>query len=129
MRLHVLAVTVTVVVPGALGAVLLVMTVVVTVVVVVVVVVTVVTVVVVVVVQVPAVAVGLDPSAVAGADHALVLVLAPARGHAVVVLEEVARLVHQRRVAPARQHEPLTASVVPAHVKKKNTHTQHAKVN
>lgn len=120
MRLHVLAVTVTVVVPGALGAVLLVMTVVVTVVVVVVV--TVVTVVVVVVVQVPAVAVGLDPSAVAGADHALVLVLAPARGHAVVVLEEVARLVHQRRVAPARQHEPLTAPVVPAHVPKKKEH-------
>lgn len=119
MRLHVLAVTVTVVVPGALGAVLLVMTVVVTVVVVVVV--TVVTVVVVVVVQVPAVAVGLHPSAVAGADHALVLVLAPARGHAVVVFEEVARLVHQRRVAPARQHEPLTATVVPAHVQKKNT--------
>lgn len=122
MRLHVLAVTVTVVVPGALGVVLLVMTVVVTVVVVVVVMV--VTVVVVVVVQVPAVAVGLDPSAVAGADHALVLVLAPARGHAVVVLEEVARLVHQRRVAPARQHEPLTAPVVPAHVPKKEHNTQ-----
>lgn len=72
------------------------------------------TVVVVVVVEVPAVAVGLDPAAVGGADHALVLVLAPARGHAVVVLEEVARLVHQRRVAPARQHEPLPAPVVPA---------------
>ena len=74
----------------------------------------VVVVVVVVVVEVAAVAVGLDPSAVGAADHALVVVLAPAGGHAVVVLEEVARLVHQRRVAPARQHEPLTAPVVPA---------------
>jgi len=73
----------------------------------------VVVVVVVVVVEVAAVAVGLDPSAVGAADHALVVVLAPAGGHAVVVLEEVARLVHQRRVAPARQHEPLTAPVVP----------------
>jgi hypothetical protein len=68
---------------------------------------------VVVVVQVPPVAVRLDPAAVAAADHALVLVLAPAGRHAVVVLEEVARLVHQRRVAPARQHEPLPAPVVP----------------
>lgn len=72
-------------------------------------------VVVVVVIEVPAVTVRLDPAAVAGADHALVLVLAPAWGHAVVVLKEVARLVHQRRVAPARQHEPLPATVVPAH--------------
>lgn len=69
---------------------------------------------VVVIVYVPAVAVGLDPSTVAGADHALVLVLAPAGGHAVVVLEEVARLVYQRRVASARQHKPLTAPMVPA---------------
>jgi len=80
---------------------------------VVVVVVRVVVMVVVVVVQVPAVAVGLHPAAVAAAEHALVLVLAPAGGHAVVVLEEIARLVHQRRVAPARQHEPLPAPVVP----------------
>ena len=100
MRLRVLAVTV--VETGAPGAVLAVM------------VVTVVVVMVVVVVQVAAVAVGLDPPAVAAADHAFVVVLAPAGGHAVVVLEEVARLVHQRRVAPARQHEPLTAPVVPA---------------
>jgi hypothetical protein len=47
-------------------------------------------------------AVGLDPTAVRGADHALVLVLAPKGRHAVVVLEEVGCLVHQRRVAPAR---------------------------
>ena len=100
MRLRVLAVTV--VETGAPGAVLAVM------------VVTVVVVMVVVVVQVAAVAVGLDPPAVAAADHAFVVVLAPAGGHAVMVLEEVARLVHQRRVAPARQHEPLTAPVVPA---------------
>lgn len=82
--------------------------------VVVVVVMTVVLVVVVVVVEMPSVAVGLDPPAVAAADHALVLVLAPAGGHAVVVLEEVDGLVDQRRVAPARQHEPLPAPVVPA---------------
>jgi hypothetical protein len=107
MRLHVLAVTVVVVL-----------------VVMVVVVVTVV--VVVVVVEVAAVAVGLDPPAVAAADHALVVVLAPAGGHAVMVLEEVARLVHQRRVAPARQHEPLTAPVVPACAHTKVNFTQDA---
>jgi hypothetical protein len=32
----------------------------------------------------------------------------------VVVLEEVGRLVHQRRVTPARQHEALPATMVPA---------------
>ena len=72
-----------------------------------------VSVVVVVVVEV-APAVGLDPAAIGGADHALVLVLAPEGRHAVVVLEEVGRLVHQRRVAPARQNEPLPAAMVPA---------------
>ena len=62
---------------------------------------------------------------VAATDHAFVLVLAPAGGHAVVVLEEVARLVHQRRVAPARQHEPLPAPVVPARLHAhKQAHTQ-----
>ena len=90
--------------------------------VVVVVVVRVVVMVVVVVVQLPAVAVGLHPAAVAAADHALVLVLAPAGGHAVVVLEEIARLVHQRRVAPARQHEPLPAPVVPARALSQGKH-------
>jgi hypothetical protein len=70
--------------------------------------------VVVVVVELPAVSVGLHPPPVTAEDHALVLVLAPARGHGVVVLEEVAALVDQRRVAPARQHEPLPTPVVPA---------------
>lgn len=87
-----------------------------------VVVVVVVRVVVVVVVEVPAVAVGLHPAPVAGAHHALVLVLAPAGGHAVVVLEEVARLVHQRRVAPDRQHESLPAPVVPARALSQGKH-------
>lgn len=59
-------------------------------------------------------ALGLDPAAVVGPHHALVLVLPPVRRHHVVLLQEVTCLVHQRRVPAAGQHKPLPLPVVPA---------------
>lgn len=58
-------------------------------------------------------AVALHPPPVMGSRHALVLVLPPERRHHVVVLEEVARFVHQRWVSPARQHKSVPLPMVP----------------
>lgn len=58
---------------------------------------------------------GLHPPAVMAPGHAFVLVLPPEWWNHEVVLEEVARLVHQRWIPPVRQVKPLAAPVVPVH--------------